>query len=169
LIKSQESEISAAGFVLIDAGVVFKELTLELSGSVIEFLIVSTWNWFGCCGALAAICARFAFSVVFNTTTLSYVHSGKDNRKCKSSAYGSKSSTTAKPVPSADDEKLDYGSAKLQGKLFEDNTCIDQNKTSCTDFRFLALYQADGLDDVDGILGLAVHPDAKRRNLNYVW
>jgi len=106
---------------------------------------------------------------VFNTTTLSYVHSGKDNRKCKSSAYGSKSSTTAKPVPSADDEKLDYGSAKLQGKLFEDNTCIDQNKTSCTDFRFLALYQADGLDDVDGILGLAVHPDAKRRNLNYVW
>jgi hypothetical protein len=33
----------------------------------------------------------------------------------------------------------------------------------------LALYQADGLDDVDGILGLAVHPDIKRRNLNYVW
>jgi len=25
------------------------------------------------------------------------------------------------------------------------------------------------LDDTDGVLGLAVHPDAKRRNLNYVW
>ena len=25
------------------------------------------------------------------------------------------------------------------------------------------------MDDTDGVLGLAVHPDAKRRNLNYVW
>jgi hypothetical protein len=33
----------------------------------------------------------------------------------------------------------------------------------------VALYQAKGLDDTDGILGLAVHPDIKRRNLNYVW
>lgn len=29
-----------------------------------------------------------------------------------------KNSTTAKAIPSADDEKLDYGSAKLQGKLY---------------------------------------------------
>lgn len=106
---------------------------------------------------------------VFNSTSLTYVHSGKDHRKCKSTAYMSKSSSTAKAIPSADDEKLDYGSAKLQGKLFQDNTCIDQNKTSCTNFQFLALYQAEGLDDTDGILGLAVHPDKKRRNLNYVW
>ena len=41
-----------------------------------------------------------------------------------------------------DDEKLDYGSAKLQGKLYQDRTCIDANKTACTDFNFLALYQA---------------------------
>jgi hypothetical protein len=33
----------------------------------------------------------------------------------------------------------------------------------------VALYQAKGLDDTDGILGLAVHPDSKKRNLNYVW
>ena len=26
-----------------------------------------------------------------------------------------------------------------------------------------------GLDDTDGVLGLAVHPDKERRNLNYVW
>jgi hypothetical protein len=31
------------------------------------------------------------------------------------------------------------------------------------------LYQAKGLDDIDGILGLAVHPEKERRNLNYVW
>lgn len=58
-----------------------------------------------------------------------------------------------------DDEKLDYGSAKLHGKLYQDKTCLDQNKTSCTNFEFLALYQAVGLDDVEGVLGLAVHPD----------
>lgn len=68
-----------------------------------------------------------------------------------------------------DDEKLDYGSAKLAGKLYTDKTCIDANKTACTNFEFLALYQAVGLDDTDGVLGLAVHPDIKRRNLNYVW
>jgi hypothetical protein len=33
----------------------------------------------------------------------------------------------------------------------------------------VALYQAKGLDDTDGVLGLAVHPDVKKRNLNYVW
>jgi hypothetical protein len=33
----------------------------------------------------------------------------------------------------------------------------------------LALYQAKGLDDVDGVLGLAVHPDKNKKNLNYVW
>ena len=25
------------------------------------------------------------------------------------------------------------------------------------------------MDDVDGVLGLAVHPDKKKRNLNFVW
>lgn len=33
----------------------------------------------------------------------------------------------------------------------------------------MALYQAKGLDDTDGVLGLAVHPDKNKRNLNYVW
>lgn len=33
----------------------------------------------------------------------------------------------------------------------------------------MGLYQAKGLDDIDGILGLAVHPEKDRRNLNYVW
>ena len=33
----------------------------------------------------------------------------------------------------------------------------------------MALYQAIGLDDIDGVLGLAVHPDSKNKGLNYVW
>ena len=107
-------------------------------------------------------------AAVFDPVSLTYKNDGKDLRKCKSTAYLTQQSSSAKAM-GGDDEHLDYGSAKLQGKLYTDQTCIDQNKTSCTDFEFLALYQAVGLDDTDGVLGLAVHPDAKRRNLNYVW
>jgi len=46
--------------------------------------------------------------------------------------------------------------------------CLDGNKTACTNFDFLALYQAVGLDDTDGVLGLAVHPDKTKKNLSYV-
>lgn len=105
---------------------------------------------------------------VFDPVNLVYKNSGKDLRKCKSTAYLSQKSSTSHKM-GGDDEKLDYGSAKLMGKLYSDKTCIDQNKTACANFEFLALYQAQGLDDVDGVLGLAVHPDIKRRNLNYVW
>lgn len=48
---------------------------------------------------------------------MSYIPSGKDHRKCKSTAYNIKDSETSKAL-GGDDEKLDYGSAKLQGKLF---------------------------------------------------
>ena len=41
-----------------------------------------------------------------------YKPSGKDHRKCKATAYMSKESSSAKPL-GGDDEKLDYGSAKL--------------------------------------------------------
>lgn len=105
---------------------------------------------------------------VFDSKSLSFKPSGKDHRKCKSEAYSTKDSVSAKAM-GGDDEKLDYGSAKLQGKLYQDRTCIDLNKTACTNFSFLALYQAKGLDDTDGVLGLAVHPDLKKRNLSYVW
>jgi len=43
-------------------------------------------------------------------------------------------------VKGEDDEKLNYGSAKLAGKLYQDNVSMDQNKTSGTNFSFLALY-----------------------------
>jgi len=71
-------------------------------------------------------------------------------------------------VKGSEDEHLDYGSAKLQGKLYQDQACMDKSKASCINFDFLALYQASGMDDIDGVLGLAVHPDKKKTNLNYV-
>jgi len=105
---------------------------------------------------------------VLNLTSMAYEPSGKDLRKCKSTAYMSKGSASAAKM-NGDDEKLDYGSAKLQGKLYKDKACLDANRTTCANFEFLALYQAQGLDDIDGVLGLAVHPDQKRQDLNYVW
>lgn len=76
---------------------------------------------------------------VFNTTSFVYVPSGKDLRKCKSTAYLSKESKTGHRL-GKDDEQLDYGSAKLSGKLFNDKTCLDPNRTACVEFDFLGLY-----------------------------
>lgn len=33
----------------------------------------------------------------------------------------------------------------------------------------MALYQAIGLDDIDGVMGLAVHPEIEKRNQSYVF
>lgn len=81
-------------------------------------------------------------------------------------AYNIAQSKTAKPGKT-DERKLDYGSAVLQGELYSDNVCISEG--TCTEFSFLALFQAKGLDDVDGVLGLASHPDKDKQNLSYVW
>ena len=66
---------------------------------------------------------------------------------------------------------MNYGSAKLKGKLYTDTVCIDPIGNRCTkNFEFLALYDAKGLNsDIDGILGLANHKDSEKRHLNYVW
>ena len=60
---------------------------------------------------------------VFNSTSLQYEHSGKDNRKCKSTAFTSKGSNSLKMLNET--EKLDYGSAKLEGQLMSDMACLD--------------------------------------------
>ena len=53
---------------------------------------------------------------VFDSKNFQFKPSGKDLRKCKSTAFATKSSTSAKALN--EDEKLDYGSAKLSGKLY---------------------------------------------------
>jgi hypothetical protein len=78
---------------------------------------------------------------------------------------------------------LTYGSAKLQGFIWQDYTCINplnpkslvqmkmqlrQNK--CAYFQFLSLYKSQGLGhDSDGILGLSPHKDMKKKKLHYLW
>ena len=63
---------------------------------------------------------------------MAFEPSGKDLRKCKSIAYHAKQSQTARSL--VETEKLDYGSAKLEGKLYKDQTCIDQAKSVCANF-----------------------------------
>lgn len=66
---------------------------------------------------------------------------------------------------------LNYGSAKLNGKLYTDKVCIDPIGNRCTSgFELLSLFDAQGLGgDIDGILGLANHKDTDKRHLNFVW
>ena len=82
--------------------------------------------------------------------------------------------------------KLTYGSAKLQGFIWNDYTCLQQmNKqegsslvelkmelknNKCAFFQFLSLYKAEGLGhDSDGILGLSPHKDVSKKKLHYLW
>jgi hypothetical protein len=60
---------------------------------------------------------------VFNSTTLTFTGTGKDLRKCKSTAYSTKSSKTEKMLHKT--QNLDYGSAKISGKLVNDQACLD--------------------------------------------
>ena len=65
--------------------------------------------------------------------------------------------------------KLSYGSANLQGFIWEDTTCLQpgsvekmslaqQKENICGPFQFLAVYKEEGLEaDTDGILGLSPH------------
>jgi hypothetical protein len=71
--------------------------------------------------------------VVFDSNTLTYKNKGKDLRKCKSMAYDLAQSHSAHLVNS-EFQNLNYGSAVLDGKLYEDKVCIDANKTSCNSF-----------------------------------
>lgn len=63
--------------------------------------------------------------------------------------------------------KLDYGSAKVRGQLFQDQVCLQG--AACAKQDFLALYQAEGFENEDGVLGLAMHPDEDKKHLNFVW
>jgi len=72
--------------------------------------------------------------------------------------------------------KLTYGSAKIQGFVWQDYACIkplpenvndedlkkELKKNNCALFRFLALYKSQGIGKKsDGILGLSPHKNTK--------
>lgn len=69
---------------------------------------------------------------------------------------------------SSDTRLLDYGSAKVRGQMYKDNICLP-GSSKCSKMEFVAIYQADGFDHEDGVLGLAMHPDKDKEHLNYVW
>ena len=73
---------------------------------------------------------------VFDPVEMVYKPDDKDTRKCKTSAYDIKKSAGAKCVNS-DNKKLDYGSAILQGQLYQDSVCVGEK---CTNFNFMALF-----------------------------
>ena len=80
--------------------------------------------------------------------------------------------------------KVVYGSAKIQGFVWEDYTCINPLKSGltgaalkrelkekkCSMFQFLALYKSEGLNSkTDGILGLSPHKSDKKQNFHYLY
>ena len=51
---------------------------------------------------------------------------------------------------------LNYGSASLKGHMDSDVTCLDRAGANCADdFEFYVITESDGLDGMDGILGLS--------------
>jgi hypothetical protein len=65
---------------------------------------------------------------------------------------------------------LNYGTAKLRGKHFKDNVCLDSTGNRCVkNFEFLALFEAEGLsNEFDGILGLSNHKQESNNHMNFV-
>ena len=114
-----------------------------------------------------------------------FVSRDQTHKRCKTMAYDMHKSKSNKILSKAS-SKLTYGSAKLQGFIWQDYTCIqpmsmdekyeqaDLDKAvkdnKCAYFQFLALYKSQGLGhDSDGILGLSPHKDMKKRKLHYLW
>lgn len=113
-----------------------------------------------------------------------FVERDQTKERCKTMAYDMKKSESNRILSKAS-SKLTYGSAKLQGFIWEDYTCIQplsgqtsgtvdlklqlkQNK--CALFQFLALYKSQGLGKKsDGILGLSPHKDESKQKLHYLW
>jgi len=126
----------------------------------------------------------------FDPLSGSFVQRDQLNERCKSQAYDMHASQSNKILSKAS-SKLTYGSAKLQGFIWQDYACLQPLKTStggngqkaslvelklklkenkCAYFQFLALYKAQGLGaNSDGILGLSPHKDASKKKLHYLW
>lgn len=115
---------------------------------------------------------------VYDSANNDFIKKDVPNR-CSTVSYNMHQSNTGK-ILSRSSSKLSYGSANLQGFIWEDQACLQQlggNATSeqmkedkCAPFEFLALYKADGLEDnTDGILGLSPHKNEEKRKLHYLW
>lgn len=122
---------------------------------------------------------------VYDAAANDFITKKVDNR-CPTVCYDMHKSETSK-ILSRSSSKLAYGSASLQGFVWEDTACLQQvggsaggqngtmsavqmKQNKCTPFQFLALYKAEGCEEgTDGILGLSPHKDEGKRNMHYLW
>lgn len=121
---------------------------------------------------------------VYDAGTNGFVSRKVENR-CPTMTYDMHKSQTSK-ILSRSSSKLAYGSANLQGFVWEDTACLQQVSGSggqngtmsaaqlkhnkCTPFQFLALYKAEGCEEgTDGILGLSPHKNDEKRSMHYLW
>lgn len=80
--------------------------------------------------------------------------------------------------------KVVYGSAKIQGFVWEDYACINPlqpglrgsalsqelKDKKCSMFQFLSLFKAEGLSqNADGILGLSPHKEMRKKKFHFLW
>ena len=115
----------------------------------------------------------------------SFVQRDQLNDRCSTIAYNMHQSDSNKILSKAS-SKLTYGSAKLQGFIWQDYACLQPLKDSekkslvqlklelkekkCAYFQFLSLYKSQGLgNNSDGILGLSPHKDMSKKKLHYLW
>jgi len=114
----------------------------------------------------------------------SFVQRDQLTERCRTQAYDMHKSDSNKILSKAS-SKLTYGSAKLQGFIWQDYACIQPLKVNskslvevklqlkenkCAYFQFLALYKSQGLGQKsDGILGLSPHKDMSKKKLHYLW
>lgn len=123
--------------------------------------------------------ARFKFKK-FDSAHNSLVDQKSTTSRCLNQGFDIDKSTTAK-ITSNRAQKVNYGSAELDGFIFEDYACIQPVHSSemtkkeletpslmqqrlkdskCSPFEFLTLYEAKGLaEEFNGILGLSPKKD----------
>lgn len=134
---------------------------------------------------------RFKFKK-FDPATNSLVERKNSTSRCLNQAFDVDKSKTAKLLSNRA-QKVEYGSAQLDGFMFEDYTCIQpipgsapprntsgpetnslmQQKlkdSKCSPFEFLSLYEAKGLgSEFVGILGLSPKKSESLKKQHFLW
>ena len=92
---------------------------------------------------------------VYDTGSGWLVTTSTDCSACTTQHYNPGASTSMKTV-STEPKTLRYGSADLEGYIDSDTVCLSSSGSACaSDFEFVVITQEDGLNGLDGILGMS--------------